>query len=196
MAAAVSSARSGGNRQGSPPPDRTEHQTRRPEQFLRLARIIYNPYCLLLQAYRSARRQYVPNAGDSEKSERMKENLRRIGTWARRQGEHFDLYLHALPQRTRLTLIFAILALLSITLLFICGSIYRIGRNDGFNARRIDTTREFPPPSQKRGRHAADLGLDGHATGGPNRIAVASARPAGCAAGRARRPSSAPRNSR
>ena len=91
----------------------------------------------------------------------MKENLRRIGTWARRQGEHFDLYLHALPQRTRLTLIFAILALLSVTLLFICGSIYRIGRNDGFNARRIqctadsmhggfnarriDTTREFPP---------------------------------------------------
>ena len=74
----------------------------------------------------------------------MKENLRRIGTWARRQGEHFDLYLHALPQRTRLTLIFAILALLSVTLLFICGSIYRIGRNDGFNARRIDTTREFP----------------------------------------------------
>ena len=73
----------------------------------------------------------------------MKENLRRIGTWARRQGEHFDL--HALPQRTRLTLIFAILALLSVTLLFICGSIYRIGRNDGFNARRIDTTREFPP---------------------------------------------------
>ena len=76
----------------------------------------------------------------------MKENLRRIGTWARRQGEHFDLYLHALPQRTRLTLIFAILALLSVTLLsvtllsvtllFICGSIYRIGRNDGFNARR------------------------------------------------------------
>ena len=60
----------------------------------------------------------------------MKENLRRIGTWARRQGEHFDLYLHALPQRTRLTLIFAILALLSVTLLFICGSIYRIGRND------------------------------------------------------------------
>ena len=42
-------------------------------------------------------------------------------------------------------LIFAILALLSVTLLFICGSIYRIGRNDGFNARRIDTTREFPP---------------------------------------------------
>ena len=91
----------------------------------------------------------------------MKENLRRIGTWARRQGEHFDLYLHALPQRTRLTLIFAILALLSVTLLsvtllsvtllsvtllFICGSIYRIGRNDGFNARRIDTTREFTPP--------------------------------------------------
>ena len=81
----------------------------------------------------------------------MKENLRRIGTWARRQGEHFDLYLHALPQRTRLTLIFAILALLSVTLLsvtllFICGSIYRIGRNDGFNARRIDTPREFPPP--------------------------------------------------
>uniref|UniRef100_UPI003FD7E19E hypothetical protein n=1 Tax=Alistipes communis TaxID=2585118 RepID=UPI003FD7E19E len=75
----------------------------------------------------------------------MKENLRRIGTWARRQGEHFDLYLHALPQRTRLTLIFAILALLSVTLLFICGSIYRIGRNDGFNARRIDTTRESPP---------------------------------------------------
>ena len=70
----------------------------------------------------------------------MKENLHRIGTWARRQGEHFDLYLHALPQRTRLTLIFAILALLSVTLLFICGSIYRIGRNDGFN-----TTREFPP---------------------------------------------------
>ena len=61
----------------------------------------------------------------------MKENLHRIGTWARRQGEHFDLYLHALPQRTRLTLIFAILALLSVTLLFICGSIYRIGRNDG-----------------------------------------------------------------
>ena len=28
--------------------------------------IIYNPYCLLLQAYRSARRQYAPNAGDSE----------------------------------------------------------------------------------------------------------------------------------
>lgn len=75
----------------------------------------------------------------------MKENLHRIGTWARRQGEHFDLYLHALPQRTRLTLIFAILALLSVTLLFICGNIYRIGRNDGFNARRIDTTREFPP---------------------------------------------------
>ena len=74
----------------------------------------------------------------------MKENLHRIGTWARRQGEHFDLYLHALPQRTRLTLIFAILALLSVTLLFICGSIYRIGRNDGFNARRIDTTRESP----------------------------------------------------
>ena len=70
----------------------------------------------------------------------MKENLRRIGTWARRQGEHFDLYLHALPQRTRLTLIFAILALLSVTLLFICGSIYRIGRNDGFNARRIQCT--------------------------------------------------------
>ena len=127
----------------------------------------------------------------------MKENLRRIGTWARRQGEHFDLYLHALPQRTRLTLIFAILALLSVTLLFICGSIYRIGRNDGFNARRIDTTREFtPPPPQKRGRDAADLGSDGRATGGPNRIAVASARPAGCAADRARRPSSAPRNSR
>ncbi len=130
----------------------------------------------------------------------MKENLRRIGTWARRQGEHFDLYLHALPQRTRLTLIFAILALLSVTLLsvtllFICGSIYRIGRNDGFNARRIDTTREFTPP-QKRGRDAADLGSDGRATSGPNRIAVASARPAGCAAGRARRPSSAPRNSR
>ena len=62
----------------------------------------------------------------------MKENLHRIGTWARRQGEHFDLYLHALPQRTRLTLIFAILALLSVTLLFICGSIYRIGRNDLF----------------------------------------------------------------
>lgn len=83
----------------------------------------------------------------------MKENLRRIGTWARRQGEHFDLYLHALPQRTRLTLIFAILALLSVTLLsvtllFICGSIYRIGRNDGFNARRIDTTREFTPPPE------------------------------------------------
>lgn len=76
----------------------------------------------------------------------MKENLRRIDTWARRQGEHFDLYLHTLPQRTRLTLIFAILALLSVTLLFICGSIYRIGRNDGFNARRIDTTREFTPP--------------------------------------------------
>ena len=76
----------------------------------------------------------------------MKENLRRIGTWARRQGEHFDLYLHALPQRTRLTLIFAILALLSVTLLFICGSIYRIGRNDGFTARRVATTREFPPP--------------------------------------------------
>ena len=76
----------------------------------------------------------------------MKENLRRIGTWARRQGEHFDLYLHALPQRTRLTLIFAILALL-----FICGSIYRIGRNDGFNARRIDTTREFPPPFPETG---------------------------------------------
>lgn len=75
----------------------------------------------------------------------MKENLHRIGTWTRRQGEHFDLYLHALPQRTRLTLIFAILALLSVTLLFICGSIYRIGRNDGFNARRIDTTRESPP---------------------------------------------------
>ena len=70
----------------------------------------------------------------------MKEHLRRIGTWARRQGEHFDLYLHALPQRTRLTLIFAILALLSVTLLFICGSIYRIGRNDGFNARRIQCT--------------------------------------------------------
>lgn len=81
----------------------------------------------------------------------MKENLHRIGTWARRQGEHFDLYLHALPQRTRLTLIFAILALLSVTLLFICGSIYRIGRNDGFNARRIDTTREFPPPLPRNG---------------------------------------------
>ena len=89
-----------------------------------------------MQAYRSARRQYAPNAGDSEKSERMKENLRRIGTWARRQGEHFDLYLHAL---------------LSVTLLFICGSIYRIGRNDGFNARRIDTTREFPPPFPETG---------------------------------------------
>lgn len=130
----------------------------------------------------------------------MKENLRRIGTWARRQGEHFDLYLHALPQRTRLTLIFAILALLSVTLLFICGSIYRIGRNDGFNARRIQCTADrydtgiYPP--QKRGRDAADLGSDGRATSGPNRIAVASARPAGCAAGRARRPSSAPRNSR
>ena len=78
----------------------------------------------------------------------MKEILRRIGTWARRQGEHFDLYLHALPQRTRLTLIFAILALLSVTLLFICG---RIGRNDGFNARRIDTTREFSPPLPRNG---------------------------------------------
>ncbi len=81
----------------------------------------------------------------------MKENLRLIGTWARRQGEHFDLYLHALPQRTRLTLIFAILALLSVTLLFICGSIYRIGRNDGFNARRIQCTADrydtgiYPP---------------------------------------------------
>lgn len=75
----------------------------------------------------------------------MKENLRRIGTWARRQGEHFDLYLHALPQRTRLTLIFAILALLLRHAALHLRSIYRIGRNDGFNARRIDTTREFPP---------------------------------------------------
>ena len=86
----------------------------------------------------------------------MKENLRRIGTWARRQGEHFDLYLHALPQRTRLTLIFAILALLSVTLLFICGSIYRIGRNDGFNARRIQCTADrydtgIPPPFPETG---------------------------------------------
>ena len=81
----------------------------------------------------------------------MKENLRRLGPGARRQGEPFDLYLHALPQRTRLTLIFAILALLSVTLLFICGSIYRIGRNDGFNARRIDTTREFTPPLPRNG---------------------------------------------
>ena len=132
----------------------------------------------------------------------MKENLHRIGTWARRQGEHFDLYLHALPQRTRLTLIFAILALLSVTLLFICGSIYRIGRNAFAEPTYAQLTLDSPrctvarAPSQKRGRHAADLGLDGHATGGPNQIAVASARPAGCAADRARRPSSAPRNSR
>jgi len=80
----------------------------------------------------------------------MKENLHRIGTWARRQGEHFDLYLHALPQRTRLTLIFAILALLSVTLLFIWKHLpHRTERRIQCTADRYDTG--IPPPFPETG---------------------------------------------